>query len=287
MKAWKKAVSVALVATMATTGLSACGKKTETKDTDKKTTNDGGKLREYTLFNSSPGKEIPEDNRMYKLVNKTVGAKCTVTFLTGQTAKERIGVMIAGGEYPDLIEGGDATADLVANGALITLEDKMDKYPNIKNFRTEQEWNMVKGAGNGHIYYIPIYGKVMGESMQCKQNDEAFWIQKRVLKWANWPQIKTVDQYFQTIQDYLAANPKDADGQDNIGFEILCDDWRWFCLENVPQFLAGYPNDGAAIVDPDTLEAKNYDQIPEAKKYYLKLNEMFKTLLKECKISYI
>ena len=103
---------------------------------------------------------------------------------------------------------------------------------------------------------------------------EAFWIQKRVLKWANYPEINTVEQYFDLINKYLAENP-DTDGQKNIGFEILSDDWRYFCLENPPQFLAGYPNDGAAIVDPDTMEAKVYDKIPEAKEYYKILSEQF------------
>ena len=48
-----------------------------------------------------------------------------------------------------------------------------------------------------------------------------------------------------------------------------------FCLENPPQFLAGYPNDGGAIVNPDTLEAKIYSDIPEAKMYFKKLNEVY------------
>ena len=73
----------------------------------------------------------------------------------------------------------------------------------------------------------------------------------------------------------MAANPTSEDGQSNIGYEILCDDWRWFCLENVSQFLAGYPNDGAAIVDLETGKAYNYDDIPEAEAYYKKLNEMY------------
>ena len=40
-------------------------------------------------------------------------------------------------------------------------------------------------------------------------------------------------------------------------------------------FLAGYPNDGCAIVDPVTQKASVYDTIPEAKQYYRKLNEMY------------
>ena len=76
------------------------------------------------------------------------------------------------------------------------------------------------------------------------------------------------------IERYKEANPT-INGNPTIGFEILTYDWRYFCLENPPQFIAGYPNDGSAIVDPETLEAKNYNTIPEAKEYYKKLNEMY------------
>ena len=55
----------------------------------------------------------------------------------------------------------------------------------------------------------------------------------------------------------------------------LSDDWRYFCLENPPQFVAGYPNDGKAIIDKDTLTAKNYNTIPEAKEYFKILNEQY------------
>ena len=72
------------------------------------------------------------------------------------------------------------------------------------------------------------------------------------------------------IERYKEANPT-INGNPTIGFEILTHDWRYFCLENPPQFIAGYPNDGSAIVDPETLEAKNYNTIPEAKEYYKKL----------------
>lgn len=277
MKKIKNLFVLVLVIAMTVTGLTGCGggnnDKTQESSTDK--TDSSKSIREYSMFVAVSGKEIPDDNRMYQKITEKIGAKAKVTWLTGQTDKERVGVMIAGGEYPDLIVGGNATPDLVSAGALVPLEDKLDNYPNLKKFRSEAEWNMVKGAGDGHIYYIPIFGKVNGTSMQTSQNDEAFWIQKRVLKWANWPEITTLDEYFDLIQSYLAANPEDSEGQSNIGYEILCDNWRWFCLENPSQFLAGYPNDGAAIIDPTTKTAHNYDDIPEAEAYYKKLNEMY------------
>lgn len=51
--------------------------------------------------------------------------------------------------------------------------------------------------------------------------------------------------------------------------------WRYFCLENIPQFLDGYPNDGSCIVDPDTLQVYDYNTTDTAKWYFKKLNEEY------------
>lgn len=84
-----------------------------------------------------------------------------------------------------------------------------------------------------------------------------------------------MDEYFQLLEDYNAANPTMEDGTPNIPFTILCDDWRYFCLENPPQFLDGYPNDGSVIVDVDTLKIVDYNTTPTAKLYFQKLNEEY------------
>ena len=76
--------------------------------------------------------------------------------------------------------------------------------------------------------------------MTTTHNDEAFWIQVRVLEWAGYPEIRTMDQYFDLLESYIAENPTMEDGTENIAYTLLCEDWRYFCLENAPQFLDGY-----------------------------------------------
>lgn len=269
MRKTKLIVSMILSGALALSLLAGCGSKSQ----ETATTSSDGKVKEFTAFFATAGKELPENNRLKQVIAEKVGVKINESWLTGQSAKERIGVMIAGGEYPDFIDGTDATQALVDAGALVPLEDKIDKYPNIKKFLTPAQWEALRKP-DGHIYYIPQFGNVKNEDTTTNFNDEAFWIQKEVLAWANYPKITTLDEYFDLIEKYKAANPT-IDGQPTIGFEILSDDWRYFCLENPPQFLAGYPNDGKAIIDKATLTAKNYNTIPEAQKYYKKLNEMY------------
>lgn len=276
----RKAVSVLLVMAMAASMLTGCGGgNTNTTGTNGaasteggssgENTNDSSGVKEFTAFFAVPGSEINDDNEIEQKIAEITGAKCKETWLTGQTAQEAVGTLIAGGEYPDMIDGGDGMKQLYDAGALVALDDYIDKYPNIKEFLTDEEWDKLR-QDDGHIYWINQFGNIYGEEKATTHNDEAFWIQTRVLKWADYPEIHTMDQYFDLIEKYNEANPTMDDGTENIPYTILCDDWRYFCLENAPQFLDGYPNDGSCIVDPDELKIVDYNTTPTAKRYFQK-----------------
>ena len=279
MKRLKRAAA-ALMAMAMVVGMTACGptggKKGEQET--KKIVNDKGEeveVKVFSAFFAVPGNKVDEGNVVQDKIAEKIGAKCEMEWLVGQTAEEAIGVMIAGGEYPDFVDASSGMKSMVDAGAFIAIDDYWDDYPNIKNFYTEAEWNSIR-AEDGHVYIIPQFGKTWEKDTTCVHNDEAFWIQTRVLKWANYPKIETLDEYFDLIERYVEANPTMPDGTPNIGYEILCDDWRYFCLENAPFFLDGYPNDGCCIVDRDTHEAIDYNTTDTAKRYFQKLNEEYK-----------
>ena len=285
----KRLISLFLTAAMAVSMMAGCGSAaasgtsasggsagTAAGSTSGASAN--GEVKNFTAFFATPGTEINDDNEIQNLIAQKTGVKVKETWLTGQTAQEAVGTLIAGGEYPDFIDGGDGTQQLYQAGALVALDDYIDKYPNIKNYFTAEEWDKLR-QDDGHIYWIPEFSNINGEEKTCTHNDEAFWIQTRVLKWANYPKIKTMDQYFDLLEKYNAANPAMEDGTKNIPYTILCDDWRYFCLENAPQFLDGYPNDGSVIVnadDPKNPKIVDYNTTATAKKYFQKLNEEYK-----------
>lgn len=280
----KKVTALLLTAAMAAAMLAGCGGQqtanTPAGDSSAENTGSGeaaksGEIKEFTAYFAVPGSEINDDNEVAQIIAEKVGAKCKETWLTGQTAEESVGTMIAGGEYPDFIVGSNGTGQLLEAGALIALDDYLDNYPNIKEFYSDAEWDEIRQE-DGHIYWIPQFGNIYGKDMSTTHNDEAFWIQTRVLKWAGYPEVKTMDQYFDLIESYNEANPTMEDGTPNIPYTILCEDWRYFCLENAPQFLDGYPNDGSVLVNPETLTVADYNTTPTAKLYFGKLNEEFK-----------
>lgn len=253
-----------------TTGTNAAGETTAAAPTTKK-----AEIKKFDMFIAMPGTELNEGNAVQAKLTELTGAEVKETWLTGQKAEEAIGVMVAAGEYPDFIEASDGYQIMVDAGALIAIDEYWDDYPNIKNYLSEAEWNMCRKA-DGHIYAIPQFGIINGEDTSPIHNDEAWWIQTRVLKWAGYPEVKTMDQYFKLLEDYAAANPTHSDGSKVIPYTILCEDWRYYCLENPPLFLAGNPNDGSVIVDPVTHKVSDYNVTPIAKQYFQKLNEEYK-----------
>ncbi len=252
----------------ATTTTGAGGETTAATDAPKQ-------IKEFSAFFAVPApSEINKDNEIQKIIAEKIGAKCNETWLTGQKEAEAVGVFIASGEYPDFINGGNAMTSLYEAGALVAWDDYIDKYPNIKEFFSDYEWSQFRQS-DGKIYWMNPFENIYGDDKTTVQNGEAFWIQARVLEWAQYPKIETLDEYFDVLEKYNAANPTTHDGKKNIPYTMLCEGWRYFCIENAPQFLDGYPNDGSVIVDVNTKKIVDYNTIPTAKRYFKKLNEEY------------
>lgn len=265
VKLWRRVFAASMSAAMLL-GLTACGGSNSTESSDG--------IKSFTMFTAMPGSEINDDNDVMNIIAEKTGAKLKETWLTGQTDAEAIGTIIAGGEYPDFINGGDAMMSLYDAGVLVPWDDYLEKYPNLKEMYTDEEWDNFRQE-DGKIYWANVFQNTYGEDRATTHNDEAFWVQARVLEWAGYPEIKTLDQYFDLLESYADANPTMANGTKNIPYTALCEDWRYFCIENAPQFLDGYPNDGSVIVDKDKMQVVDYNTTPTAKRYFQKLNEEY------------
>lgn len=259
----KKFVSLLLMSAMAVSLFAGCGKSGADDD-----------VTEFTYFITMHGSEKNDDNEVAKLIAEKYGVKIKETWLTTQTAAEATNNLIAADEYPDLIDS-DEMQLLLDAGALIPLDEYIDKYPDFKEtWFTQTEWEKFRQP-DGHIYWINPFNNEYGASKATIHNDEAFWIQVRVLEWGGYPTIQTMDEYFDLIERYLAANPTMDDGTANIGYTILCEDWRYFCLENAGQFLAGYPNDGSVLVNKAAMTVEDYNTSEDTIAYFRKLNEEY------------
>ncbi len=232
-----------------------------------------------TVFRGDPGDQPTADNKIYKKIEEEFGIKFEFEFLAGDL-DETLGLKLQDSKLPDLFDGGNS-ADLIINGgALINLMDYIsaEKTPNIwKHIEPQKARLIEKVDGKDTLYIIPNYGLPEGPQIALSVGGPAFFIQKQVLAEAGYPQVKTLNEYFDVIEKFLAAHPTDENGNPYTGFAILCEDWRHFCLINPVQHLMGRPNDGEVVIDPadPDFHTETFIDKPYAKAYYKKLNEEF------------
>lgn len=240
-----KTIRITLCALAAALALScaACANKTD------KTADPAAAADDYpitiSVFSVQNQQQPPEDNKIYKWIEDKYHVAFSWDIAVG-VKDQKIGVMIASGDYPDVLDVD--SPKFIEAGALIPLDDLVEKYaPNIKKHYASA-WEKMKEA-DGHVYCLPAWGVIDGRYQSTWYGDSAMWIQKAVLKEFGYPEVKTVDEYFDLIARYKEKYPS-INGMPTVGFTILTYDWRSFCLINPPNFLGGFPNDGNGTVDP-------------------------------------
>lgn len=284
----KKIISMLVASIMVLTlVLSGCSKPAETESSTA-TTNEGTttstdsdstatETKEaitFTAFIGDPRQQPTKDNKIYKMIEEELGVKFEFEFLVGDL-DQKLGVMIAGGEFPDLVDGANSAEKLINAEVLVPLQDYIteEKTPNL--WKQYSQYMKKMESEDGNVYILPNYGVYTNDYIQTDYNGPAFWLQKQMLVDMNFPEIRTLDDYFNVIEEYKAANPE-INGQPTVGFEVLTFDWRAFTLKNAPAQLNGHPNDGGVIVDPASGVAHLFaNNSEEAKPYYSKLNEAY------------
>src|SRR5512138_650564 len=101
----------------------------------------------------------PEDNRAFNLIKEKLGVTFTWDIAVGE-ADQKIGVMIAGQDYPDLLHIN--SPKFINAGACIPLEDLIEKYaPNLKrHYQSDPTVWKKMFEKDGHIYCLPDWGVI-------------------------------------------------------------------------------------------------------------------------------
>lgn len=226
----------------------------------------------YSYFSFGAEKDVlASSTTIGKELQKQTGVDWKMEYLVGDI-NTKAGVMIASGDYPDVIVPDSQIDKLLDAGAFIALDDLIEKYgPNIK--RVYGPYFDKFKQKDGKIYHLPFSAN-LGYVGDPNIGQGAFWIQRSVLKEANYPKLKTLDEYFDLIKQYKQKHPQ-VDGKDTIGFVSLAGTKdNFFTLQNPAAHLAGFPNDGGVIVDMKTNDAKVIATTDNQKNWIKKLNEI-------------
>lgn len=227
----------------------------------------------YKFFIRDPNTAPAKDNPVLQQITELTGVTIEWEFLVGDL-DQKLGVMIAGGDYPDAIFAGDSCTKLIDAGAFIPLEEKLPDHERLWDHYSPHQEKMT--AEDDHIYILELYAvHDQDKAAPIFQNTgSGFFMQKAVIEEAGHKVPTTVDEYFDMIEAYQTKYPE-IDGVKTVGFEVLSDGWRAFCLTNPAMHLMGFGNEGNLAVDQDTYESFIYHTDDTAKAYYKKLNEEY------------
>lgn len=274
-----KIVAMGLVAALAATA-AGCGgdKKEDASASTAPAASAGAAAKEdktpvtFSYFRFGSEKDtLASNTAIGKKLQEQTGVDWKLEHLVGDP-NTKAGVMIASGDYPDVIVPEGQIDKLQDAGAFLALDELIEKYaPNIK--RVYGPYFDKFRQKDGKMYHLPFSAN-QGYIGDPSISQGAFWIQRSVLKEFNYPKIKTLDEYFDLIKKYKEKYPQ-VDGKDTIGFSVFAGTKdNFFTIQNPAAHLAGFPNDGGVTVDMKTNEAKVIATTDNQKNWVKKLNEV-------------
>ena len=225
----------------------------------------------FTFYNADAVEDMDFNDPVAKKITEATGVTLKIDHpVAGDT--QTLALMIASGNYADLIYAKGDLAALIEADAVIPLDDLIEKRgTNIKKLYGDQLQRLRNTTEDPHIYNFGTYGVVSG----MWATDGSMQLQHAVLKDQGYPRMQTLADYERAIKNYMAKYPT-INGQKTIGLSLRIDTWQWIIdLGNTANYLIGYPDDGEWIVDQNTLEAYFKFLNPDMKLWYKWLNRMY------------
>jgi putative aldouronate transport system substrate-binding protein len=225
-----------------------------------------------SVFAVSNYPELSADNRFMKTLKDELGVTLDIElFSSGMDLSSKIGTMIASESLPDMIYCINGSSQFIQMGYTMALEDWLPIAPNIANY-TDGYMKMMSNPDDKHLYVLPNYNRFFGAVAETNYNGPAFFVQKAVMEEFNFPEVKTLEDYFSLIEQYMKKYPR-IDGQPTIGFSIFGTAEFLPHIMNPVLHLMGQANNGNMAWMGDRAEL--YSHSEGAKRYLKILNEMY------------
>lgn len=248
----KKLLAVALSVIMVFS-LSACGKSnnesndsndTNTEVTQPTATEDGGETTDASAV-SFPLKESVKlsvfmaqnsdvcdinENAVFKDLEKATNIDFELTLVPGQDAAEKLNLLMASGEYPDIIMGPGFTAqDLEKYGVqehiLTPINDLIDQYcPNIQQRLEENpNWKENMTSSDGNIYGIPSVDSSGVGHVNCALK---YWINQEWLNNLGLAMPSTTEEFKNVLIAFKNNDPNGNGVADEIPLSGAINSWN-------------------------------------------------------------
>lgn len=252
----KKLGAMFLTAAIVATAMVGCGSKDSGKEKtnsgetgQESTSGDDGEVTTLTFYNADLQEDDPWTDPVALALTEKTGVKLDVDHPVGED-KQKVSLMIAEQNFPDMIYAKGDAGSLIDAGALIDMTDLIEEYgPNIKKMYGDEFDKLKYSEDDPAIYQLSSYEKG-GTKFEDAGTAQ---VQFDFLKENDYKIPESLDEFEQMLKAYVEKHPKTDDGMDTIGLSLSASDWHWMItLGNPAGYIAeGAPDNGQWLIDDD------------------------------------
>lgn len=220
MKSIKRFASLSLALVLAASTFAGCGKTDDKKDSGKdaqQSTTKAGPVAVKIFANWTPPEMSLSDKAWSEAIEKATNTKISYEIPPSANYNERLNIMIAGGDYADVILFGNTTdkpfVDAVNNGIVLPITKYIDKSPNIKKYSYDMSWDALKIKGDSEIYGIPRTTIQRADGFLVRQD----WMDAVGFKVPS-DNLLTLDQFSDLLTKFTKGDPDKNGKADTFGW---------------------------------------------------------------------
>lgn len=202
----RKLLSISLAVSLVCGILAACGGKepsVESAGTTEEETAEGQEVL-TVLTKQHQSIEDYNTNKLTQTVEEKSGVKVKFETIPSEGKDEKLSLILASGDYPDIFFGLDINSDLelqygVEDQMLLPLNDLIEEYaPNFKAAITEFDKGMESlKAVDGNIYSLPAL-----DICQHVENGAKMWVNQEWLDQLNMDIPTTTEEFYQMLKAF-------------------------------------------------------------------------------------
>jgi putative aldouronate transport system substrate-binding protein len=178
---------------------------------------------EFTLFAPWPPEATDVDKAFFKGLEDALNLKINLEIPPSGNYSERQQIMLATGDYPELVLFGGTTdktyVDTVKNGLILPVNDYLKNSPNIMQYSYQVSLDSFKTMGDDNIYGIPRTSVARADGL----NVRADWLETLGIDFVEDGGTVTLDQFTELLKAFTRNDPDGNGLDDTYGYMVNAD----------------------------------------------------------------
>jgi putative aldouronate transport system substrate-binding protein len=183
----------------------------------------GGRPFEFTMYGNIAAEMGQGDEVFFKTLMEKTNTVINVQLAPSSNYTESLTIMMAGGDYPDLVlfpsHTDRAFVDGVRDGAILPVNDYIAKAPNLMKYSYDISWRTLRILGDDKIYGIPRTSIARADGFLIRQD----WLDRLGLSIEEGKPL-TLDKFTQILTAFTNNDPDGNGVNDTYGLAMSSGD---------------------------------------------------------------